>query len=1246
MGSLIVNLLGSFTIAVEQQPVAPFRTDKVRALLAYLAVEERPHRRAALAALFWPDIGESYAEKNLRNTLHRLRQPIQALDSALVDQLVVSSRQTIALDPAYFVADVARFTALISVSAAHARHEQAVAEDHYAQCPACLARLTEAADLYQGELLAGFSLADAPAFEEWLLLRREALHQQLIILLFDLTTAFLARAEWKPAQHYARRLLALEPWREEGHRLLMQILARSGQRNAALAQYEQCRQVLMAELGVAPDGQTVALVEQIRAAGEDRETGRQEDRETRGEKKEERRKKGGRIEGQSRGSFTASPNHLVTLSPPPTPAAPVTTARLHNLPINLAPLVGRDQGLAQLHALIGQTRLITIVGIGGMGKSRLALAFAEQLAAATPPPFAHGVWFVSLVGVMAEAERLPDALAGAILNALGITTQNQAALPQALFHYLATRQLLLVLDNFEQFLGEECSVAATTFIQAVQHAAPGITLLVTSRLPLQLLAETMIRLGGLSMPNGAIIDQAEAESYESVRLFVYHARRALPNFTLDDDNLPAVIELCHALSGMPLALELAAALTPHFPPVELVDAIRQNLTILASTRRDLDARHRQFSAVLQSSWQLLPAREQQVLAQCAIFVGRFSRAAVQAITGTTISELAGLIDKALIQQPGVGVYQLHELLRQFASDKLQQDAAGARTVAARHSAYYLNFVVQREARLARSAPRQAVEEIQGEVDNVRHAWAWAADHLLLSHGATTIGAQLEASAYAFWQFYLLTGFYAEGATLFQQAATCVEALLAAPAADGESRPIWQKRFSLLSAISAHILCAAGRHAEAQPIAEQALALSRTIGNDTGELIAILTIAQVHYFTGGAAVAQSALEQVLALSQAIRWGKEPPEVCYDAQAGAYLYLGSIAMHANAYAQAQSYFTQMIALCQRLGKVRALVHARLNLANLTRERLDFAAVRPEYEALLQLTQALRHQWGEGIVRQEFGDVLRGLGEYSSALAQTGQALTILHEMGLPQRASYARSQLGRLYAYMGAYERAWEFIQATITPGHHVASVWGMQEGWLAAVALAQLTGDYEGALHYATSCHQGAQARNQQRYKAIARLCMGFAFERLAQWAEAEESYQDALAIFHELVLTPVLVEAQAGLARVALAQGDPPAAQGWVEQILAILPTQPQVGLDEPFMIYLTCYQILTANADPRASALLQRGGQELCRYAEQITDPELRQSFFANVPSHQTLYQLVTGAADIHEAQKAALRALGAVEE
>lgn len=261
MPRLSMSFLGTFQVWLDDREVNNFATDKVRALLAYLAIESgRPHRREALAALLWPDKPRRKALANLRQALARLRRALGQPQEGRPFLLV--TRRTIAFNPE------CDHTLDVQVLVRHLAFSRQHPHRRVDQCKVCIDRLELAVALYRGEFLAGLSLRDSQPFEEWRLHQQELLHRQVMDALFSLTRYYEGRTQYPHALVYGRRQLALEPWSEEAHRQVMRLLALSGQRSAALAQYQACCRILAQEFGVQPEEATVALARRIRRGGQ------------------------------------------------------------------------------------------------------------------------------------------------------------------------------------------------------------------------------------------------------------------------------------------------------------------------------------------------------------------------------------------------------------------------------------------------------------------------------------------------------------------------------------------------------------------------------------------------------------------------------------------------------------------------------------------------------------------------------------------------------------------------------------------------------------------------------------------------------------------------------------------------------------------------------------------------------------------------------------------------------------------
>jgi len=393
--------------------------------------------------------------------------------------------------------------------------------------------------------------------------------------------------------------------------------------------------------------------------------------------------------------------------PPALPALPAPPAR------PAAALLGREAELAAIGGLLANPicRLITLVGPGGIGKTRLA----EAAAAAHGPAYRDGARMIALASVAR-----PELLASTIAAALDVPMRGQSDAAERLVDALRERQLLLVLDNLEHLAD------GALLLGDILAAAPGVQILATSRERLGLSHEWVLDLRGLALPEGA--DDPEFERAGAARLFLHTARRLNGGFTLAPADRPVLLAICHLLDGMPLALELAAGWTRALSLAEIASEIGRGLDILTSSERDTPARHRSLRAVFDSSWERLDAAEQRALRRLAVFRGGFTRAAAEAVAGAGLPTLAALQSKSLLRRAdGAARYTLHELVRQYAEERLRADQAEAAETRARHSAFALDLMRGQLPLLFGARRAEADVALRAEIDNIRAAWQWAAE---------------------------------------------------------------------------------------------------------------------------------------------------------------------------------------------------------------------------------------------------------------------------------------------------------------------------------------------------------------------------------------------------------------------------------------------------------------------------------------------------------------------------------------
>jgi DNA-binding SARP family transcriptional activator/predicted ATPase len=719
MSPLELNLFGSFRATLDGESIDNMRSTKVKALLIYLAVERSTaHRREYLFTLLWPGMPEKSARHNLSQTLYDLRQTIPAVSSNQSQEtvpLILANRQTVQMNPTAAVdVDIHQLDGLLEKYQGH--HHQSLAT-----CETCNNRLKKAVDLYQGEFLADFYLEDSNPFEDWAETVREAYRRKVIEALSTLADITIQKQDYERACTHIDQQLALDNLRERAHRQKIEVLALGGQRVEAMRQYRQCAQLLAEQLGVSPSQETTALYERIRS------------------------------------------EDLAATLPQLKAATPKTTTPPHNLVPQLLPFIGRQEELAALDEMFSdpEIRLITIVGPGGMGKTQLAIACAEQQLSPKNAFFQHGVFFISFAQ-MHEVDRIVFTVAEAInLKIEGTATLEQSPKLQ-LLNYLRGKQMLLLLDNFEHLTSE------AGLLTEILQTAPGIKLLVTSRERLNLKAEQIFTIGGLPFSDGEAPD-AVAES-PAVQLIIQSARRFRSDYQISgNEDLTSLFRICRLVGGMPLALELAAGWVDTLSLAMIAAEIERSLDFLESDLRDIPERHRGIRAIFDPTWEQLDKGEREVFSRFSIFRGGCTREAAQVITGASLQTLASLSKKPLIQYRSTeGRYTIHELMRQYAAEKLAMIPENETAIQDAHCSYYCTALGKWEADMKSARQSTALGEIQADSQNIHAAWDWAVEKINLRY--------LASAARGLSEYYEITYRSADAEMMFSRATQRIQAI--------------------------------------------------------------------------------------------------------------------------------------------------------------------------------------------------------------------------------------------------------------------------------------------------------------------------------------------------------------------------------------------------------------------------------------------------------------------------------------
>ncbi len=448
----------------------------------------------------------------------------------------------------------------------------------------------------------------------------------------------------------------------------------------------------------------------------------------------------------------------------PTPSQTPPSIAQH-LPARATPFLGRDRELRELATLLGDPdlRLLTIIGPGGIGKTRLALQAARTI----QPVFPDGVYFVPLAPISAAEE-----IVFAIAQSIDLHFYRPSEARQQLFEYLQRKELLLVLDNFEHLL------EGATLLADIVESAPGVTLLVTSRASLNLSFQHLYTLHGLSFPDeGAGGKTAEEiKSFPAVQLLLQQARLVRANFELGAAEIEAAARVARLVQGMPLGVVLAARWAELLSMDEIAEEISISIDFLDTTMQDLPPRQRSVRAVFETSWQHLTPAVQEAFARLSVFRGGFTREAAREVSGADLHALLELVRKSFVTIAQRGRYEVHELLRQYGEEQLLASGQ-AEDICDAHSAYYLGLMGRREEDLKGRRQTGALREIEVDFQNVRHAWTWA----LRQQDRQAIDRALEA----LHLFCDIRARHQEGIELFSRARQRMS-----PAPGQEPDPLW------------------------------------------------------------------------------------------------------------------------------------------------------------------------------------------------------------------------------------------------------------------------------------------------------------------------------------------------------------------------------------------------------------------------------------------------------------------------
>lgn len=670
-----------------------------------------------------------------------------------------------------------------------------------------------------------------------------------------------------------------------------------------------------------------------------------------------------------------------------------------NLPVPPAPLLGREHELLALNQLLADPhcRLLTLVGPGGIGKTRLALQAATQRQAAV----AHGVAFISLAPLTGHEQMIT-----AIADSLGFVLYGATDRADQLVHYLHEKALLLVLDNFEHLLADELSVA---LVGDLIGGAPKLKLLVTSREPLHLQAEWVFEVQGLPIPESE--EPGELEASSAVKLFLQRARQARVGFNLSAADHLAVLQICQLVEGLPLGIELAAAWVLTLSCQEIARELerslatpQQGMDFLVATTRDIPERHRSINAVFDHSWKLLSAEEQRVLRQLSVFQGGFEREAATFVAGASLALLSALVAKSLLRRTNTstGRYDWHELVRQSALARLQADPQEYRESRDRHCQYYTALLERRGLALKGSDRPAVVTELIADIANLRLAWNWAA---IRPHA----GALSQAADTLFW-LYESRSNCREGVPLFGQAVQSLQAneeAITGLASNNEPA----RRLALGQTLNYQgFFCfRQGQHPQGRELLQHSLTLLRPVA-DGGDLAARAALSDATAFLGTVTAVmgdypegRNLLHEGLLLKRALgdRWGT----------AFCLRQLGLAAYSLGEYVEAHRLLGESLVLSREMRNSWAIASSLNALGMVAYAQGTYQEAQQLLEEGLAFSQTLEDRYNIAVGLNGLGLVNQALGNEGVAQQFFEESMAIWREIGAQGDLAETLNNLGQ-------------------------------------------------------------------------------------------------------------------------------------------------------------------------------------------------------------------------------------------
>ncbi len=1078
MSSLSISLFGKPQFSLDGTPLA-IPTARAVPIIAYLAITGQSQSREILANLLWSDNSQRQALAALRTTLWRLK-------AAGLEDWISLDRNEIELNYQRNIeVDVLAFKGLLERCGSHGHPLSQI-------CLNCTPPLTKAVSLYRGEFLAGFNISKAPIFDDWRMQQSEILRALHLDALERLVRCHRTFGDINLAIHYARLWLNYDRLNENAYYHLMQLFSITGQRTAGISLFKHYKEILWRELGVEPSEESTAIYKQLQtgqpAPKNDQrvknpvfliaEIENPKDYWPRtGDRKDSllttnhniirdtARRFGGRIiqksdesmtllfengqplhcavtihlklrnsdwgdagppnlrmvlystlvEGASTSSFAALTRaassllsitwggqvvfaeqtirlldmpsgsvikdlgfhylddiqgqvHVYELLHPNIPQRehPTLQSRIRpliNFPNPTPAFIGREKELAELAQLIKspENRIISLVGPGGIGKTRLAIQFATQVAA----DFPDGVYFVPLASIQ-DPDFIPILLAEALkFNFYG--PMNQAEQLGKFLHYM---KVLLVMDNFEHLRLE-----GTKLLTTVLEKTHNLRILVTTRERLNMLAEAILEVHGLPVPTDAAADAVE--DYSSIRLFIHNALKSFPRFS-PTDSLEAIIRICHQVDGIPLGILLASSWVRVFSCAEIADEIKQNIDLLSTTAPDIDPRHRSLWAVFDHSWDLLSAEERRILRRLSIFTSAFTAQAAQDICDASQLSLAVFADKSLLYHRQDNRYEMLSTFHLYAHARLEEVKDEFLATQNKFCEYYARYCAQKYIDINTPNQRKAFDSMISEFENIRSAWSW-----MVEAGRWDLVDQAKELLVS---YHIILGNYIQAREFFHHALVKI---------DKSNDPGLELIRAGMLMRTAYMAIKSGFITLGIPDLFESLGTFRQFNSRWDIIEALLYLTEAYRGMHQYQQARGYIEEALQLLGNDASPKDTYAIAFTAHCQAIF--GFVLMELGEDDQARTNFDESLAVHTRLGTSYGSINPLMGLGRLAFSKGEFVHARDVYLQALETALNIYDQHGMALLHNNLAGVYEAISNFPESHQHMASAIELCRETG---------------------------------------------------------------------------------------------------------------------------------------------------------------------------------------------------------------------------------------------------------